>query len=506
MILILMLIFLLVGAFLAWGFGHNSKNGPRWISLIVLTLNVGLTLGYWLSHRYGGTRWMAEFDRPWIPIFGIRLHFAMDGLSLLLLLLTFFLGIFSVLCSWHEIQRRVGFFHFNLLLILAGITGVFMAMDLFLFYFFWELMLIPMYFLISLWGHERRVYASVKFFIFTQAGGLLMLLSILGLVVIHGRITGIWTFDYLQLIGTELGPRQAMFLLLGFFIAFAVKMPAVPLHTWLADAHTEAPTAGSVILAGLLLKTGAYGMVRFVVPLFPGAAQAFAPIAMALGVAGILYGAVLAFAQTDFKRLVAYTSISHMGFVLLGIFALNPLAFQGAVMQIICHGLSTGALFVIAGQVQERLNTRELAHMGGMWTQAPRISAFILFFALASLGLPGIGNFIGEFLILFGSYSISATLTAIAAIGLVVATIYSLSLLQRAVYGVPPAGMHVSDLSARETLILALAVIFLLGLGIYPRPVLDVSEPAMKGIYQNVRPGSTVPRPLFVGGGFHAGK
>ena len=263
--------------------------------------------------------------------FGIHFHLALDGLSLLLLMLTFLLGIMSVLASWTEIQEAVGFFHLNLLWVLAGIAGVFLAMDLFLFYFAWELMLVPMYFLIAIWGHERRVYAAAKFFLFTQLSGLLMLIAILALYFAHHTATGIFTFEYADLLGTPLSSHAALWIMLGFFVAFAVKLPMFPLHTWLPDAHTEAPTAGSVVLAGLLLKTGAYGMLRFVMPLFPAAAHAFAPVAMVLAVIGILYGAILAFAQTDLKRLVAYTSVSHLGFVLLGIFAWNKLALQGAV-------------------------------------------------------------------------------------------------------------------------------------------------------------------------------
>ncbi len=266
----------------------------------------------------------------------------------------------SVLVSWTEIQYQVGFFHFNLLWILAGIAGVFLAVDLFLFYFAWELMLIPMYFLIAIWGHEHRRYAAVKFFLFTQLSGLLMLIAILALYFAHHNATGVYTFEYGELLGTPLAPATEMWIMLGFFTAFAVKLPVVPLHTWLPDAHTEAPTAGSVILAGLLLKTGAYGMIRFVVPLFPHAAAPLRAGGHVLGVAGILYGAVLAFSQTDLKRLVACTSVSHLGFVLLGIFAWNSLALEGAVMTMIAHGISTGALFVIVGALQERIHTRDI--------------------------------------------------------------------------------------------------------------------------------------------------
>src|SRR4051794_40285681 len=315
-------------------------------------------MALWARAPIRESRWLYTWNQDWIPQLGIRFHLAMDGLSLALLLLTFFLGAISVLASWSEIQERAGFFYFNLLWVLAGITGVFLAVDLFLFYLFWELMLVPMYFLIGIWGHGRKTYAAIKFFLFTQVSGLMMLAAIVSLAVIHKQQSGAYSFDLESLLGMPLSIGTARLLMLGFFVAFAVKLPVVPLHTWLPDAHSEAPTAGSVILAGLLLKTGAYGLLRFVVPLFPGAANAFAPIALIVGVVGILYGAVLAFAQPDLKRLVAYTSVSHLGFVLVGIFSGSVLALEGAVLQMICHGLSTGALFMLAGSLQERLHTR----------------------------------------------------------------------------------------------------------------------------------------------------
>jgi NADH-quinone oxidoreductase subunit M len=279
-----------------------------------------------------------------------------------------------------------------------------------------------------------------------------------------------------------MAPGKAMWLMLGFFVAFAVKLPMVPLHTWLADAHTEAPTAGSVILAGLLLKTGAYGLLRFVVPLFPGAAREFAPIAMTLAVAGILYGAVLAFGQTDVKRLVAYTSISHLGFVLLGVFSWNELALQGAVVTMICHGISTGALFIIAGALQERMQTRELDRMGGLWATIPRLSGAGLFFALASLGLPGLGDFVGEFLVLVGAYRVSPVLTALAAAGVFAATLYALRLVQRVFHGPNTHGWVLADLDRRETVMLASMMALLLWLGLYPQPVLDTFSPSMNNL------------------------
>lgn len=487
MILVWLILVPLIAGVLAWAAVRWSAAAARWIALLAVLLDFALALSLWVRSAGAATNvWLDQVDWPWIPQFGIHFHLAVDGLSLLLLMLTFFLGTLSVLASWREISEGVGFFHLNLLWILAGIAGVFLSVDLFLFYFAWELMLVPMYFLIAIWGHENRVYAAVKFFIFTQLSGLLMLIAILALYFLHHRATGVYTFEYGQLLGTILPPGAEMWIMFGFFIAFAVKLPMVPFHTWLPDAHTEAPTAGSVILAGLLLKTGAYGMLRFVVPLFPRAAHTFAPVAMALGVAGILYGAILAFGQTDLKRLVAYTSVSHLGFVLVGIFAWNTLALQGAVMTMICHGISTGALFILVGALQERLHTREMDRMEGLWATMPRLSGAALFFALASLGLPGLGDFVGEFLVLLGVYPRSILLAVLAAIGVLGATFYALRLVQRAFHGPNTHGWQVRDLRPREGFTVAVLVVFLLWLGLYPRPVLDTFQPAMARLEQLV--------------------
>jgi NADH-quinone oxidoreductase subunit M len=475
MILLWLIVALLAGGILAWLAARWNALASRWISLAAICIDFVLVLTLWSRNFSVGlartNEWFEQVDWSWIPQFGIQFHLAMDGLSLLLVLLTLFLGIVSVLASWTEITKGVGFFHFNLLWILAGIIAVFLAIDLFLFYFAWELMLVPMYFLIAIWGHERRVYAATKFFLFTQLSGLLMLIAILALYFAHHRATGIYTFEYTELLGTPLSPLAAMWIMLGFFIAFAVKLPMVPLHTWLADAHTEAPTAGSVILAGLLLKTGAYGLIRFAVPLFPGAARAFAPVAMTLAVIGILYGAILAFAQTDLKRLVAYTSISHLGFVLLGIYAANTIALQGALMTMICHGISTGALFVVAGALQDRMHTREMGAMGGLWDTVPRLSGVALFFALASLGLPGLGDFIGEFLVLLGTYRVNVAMAAVAAGGVLAATFYALRLVQHAFQGPNTHNWQLPDLAIREGLMLGAMIALLLWLGLYPQPV-----------------------------------
>jgi NADH-quinone oxidoreductase subunit M len=483
MILPLFIIILMFGGVVAWIASGKNSMLARWISLAAVCVDLILAIFLWIENDYfpglSNSPWLAKYVIPWIPEFGISFNLALDGLSLLMLLLTFLLGIFAVLISWNEIQYRPGFFHFNLLWVLAGITGVFLTMDLFLFYFFWEVMLIPMYFLIAIWGHENRRYAAYKFFIFTQASGLLMFLAILGIYFVHGELTGTFTFDYFQLLGTTFSPGVERWLMLGFLAAFAVKLPVVPFHSWLPDAHSEAPTAGSVVLAGLLLKTGAYGLLRFIVPLFPNAAHEIATWAMLLGVVGILYGALLAFSQTDLKRLVAYTSVSHMGFVMLGVFSFNAWATQGVVMQIITHGISTGALFIIAGTIYERIHTRDIQQMGGFWRKMPFMGTVGLVFAMASLGLPGLGNFVAEFLILIGSWQATHKLTILAAIGLVAGTVYSLRIVQKVFYSKDESNRVLNDLSLREKLILVPLVIIIIWLGLYPQPVLNTVKPSI---------------------------
>ncbi len=502
MVLIFLIGIPLAASVVAWYAQKYGEIWPRWIALIALAID--LALGIYLlaagpalsitpALLPAETRWHAEVNAPWLPGIGIGFHVAADGLGLLLVLLTALLGIMAVASAWTEIRDRIGFFHFNLLWCLAGIIAVFLAMDLFLFYFFWELMLVPMYFLIAFWGHENRAYAAIKFFIFTQLSGLLMLAAILGLYFVHGKATGTYTFDYFQLLGTPVGRTAAAYLFSGFLIAFLVKLPAIPLHTWLPDAHTEAPTAGSVILAGLLLKTGAYGIFRFAIPLFPSISAAASEAMMILAVIGILYGAAMAFAQTDLKRLVAYTSVSHMGFVLLGLFAWNELALQGAMLQIICHGISTGALFMVVGALQERIKTREMARMGGLWAAAPRMGGITMLFALASLGLPGMGNFIGEFLVLFGTYRVSVPLTAAATAGLIFSTVYAVWMIQRAFFGENRQNWEIPDLDPRETVSLGILALLILWLGLYPQPVIMTAGQGFKNLAAAGRPYISIP-------------
>ena len=492
MLMLHLLIILFAGGALAWWSESLNPNAPRWISLAVLAIATIYLLSAvaaipaeqfsLVPTADNPQTWLMHYRAEWIPRFGISFQLAMDGLSLILVVLTLLLGMIAVVSSWSEIDQRRGFFQANLLWTLTGVIGVFLALDLFLFFLFWEVMLVPMYLLIAIWGHEQRGYASMKFFIFTQFSGLLMLFSIMVLVQLNQSITGHYSFSYFDLLGTQLESDIALWVMLGFFIAFTVKLPAFPFHTWLPDAHTQAPTAGSVILAGILLKTGAYGLLRFAIPLFPEASMDFAPVAMAMGAIGVVYGAFLAFGQSDFKRLVAYSSVSHMGFVLLGLYAWNSLAVQGAVMQMVAHGVSTAALFMMAGALQQRLHTRDMDRMGGLWQNMPRMGACAMFFALASLGLPGLGNFVAEFLVLVGLFQVSPMFTLIAALGLITAAVYSLAMMQRTFQGKPDEQRQLEDFGGREMAAMATMIVALVWLGLHPQPVLDLAQPVLDSL------------------------
>lgn len=492
MALLNLILILLAGGALAWVAERFGPDWPRRVSLLVVLLALAyflLVIGGIPLENFSLTpvasdvsTWLISYRADWIPRFGISIELAMDGLSLVLVLLTLVLGAIAIVASWTEIDHHPGFFQANILWTLTGVLGVFLALDLFLFFLFWEVMLVPMYLLIAIWGHEHKAYASMKFFLFTQVSGLLMLFSILVLVKLHHDATGSYSFSYFDLLDTPISAAASSWIMLGFFIAFLVKLPGFPVHTWLPDAHTQAPTAGSVILAGILLKTGAYGLLRFTLPLFPEAVPGIAPYAMILGAIGVIYGAVLAFAQTDFKRLVAYSSVSHMGFVLLGIFAWNTLAVQGAIMQMVAHGLSTAALFMIAGALQQRLHTRDMRQMGGLWHNVPRMGAVALFFAVASLGLPGLGNFVAEFLVLVGLFMVNPWLTAVTALGLITAAVYALIMIQNTFQGEPVEGRTIPDFGWLEMSAMAVMMIGLVWTGLHPQPILDLVQPVVDSL------------------------
>ena len=496
MILLAYILIPAAAAPLAWLLGRARPSLARWTAVVATAAPLALVVGDWIAHAHqlgvrtdlmrlpgpAGPAWLHTLHAEWIPQLHISFFLAEDGLSLILLVLTFGLGLLAVLSSWRGVHERVGFFHFMVLWTIAGLAGVFLAVDLFLFYFFFEMMLVPMYFIIAVWGYERRIYAAIKFFIFTQVSGLLMLIAILALYFRGG------TFDLTELLARGVGNGAPIWVMLGFFAAFAVKLPAFPVHSWLPDAHTEAPTAGSVILAGVLIKVGAYGFLRFLVPLFPHFAldSPFRTVALALAVTGIIYGAVLAYAQRDLKRLVAYTSVSHMGFVLLGVFAWTPLALTGVVLEIVCHAFSTGALFMLVGGLQERIHTRDMERMGGLWGVAPRMGGTTLFFALASLGLPGLGNFVAEFLILSGTWQVSKWAATLGAIGLVFATVYALWMMQRAFHGPETHGWSFHDLVPREIGMFAAMIAVLVALGFYPQPVITTARQSLTYLQEQV--------------------
>ncbi|HEX2976449.1 MAG TPA: NADH-quinone oxidoreductase subunit M [Bacteroidales bacterium] len=487
MILLWFILVLIVAGVAAWLAARWSESAPGIIAVTSIIIDTVLLLFPLFSSTGSGSGSpVIEYNAHWIPEFGVSLHFMMDGLSLLMLILTLFLGLISVIISWKEVKERTGFFHFNLMWILAGISGVFLSRDLFLFYFFWEMMLVPMYFLIGIWGHENKIYASYKFFIYTQSGGLLMFLAILTLYFINAGQTGVYSFDYDHLLGTVMPLSAGFVIMAGFLAAFLIKLPVVPFHNWLPDAHTEAPTAGSVILAGLMLKTGAYGLIRFVLPFFPEQSVLFAPFGMALGVTGILYGAKLAFAQTDFKRLVAYTSVSHMGFIMLGVYSFNMLALQGVVVQIIAHAISTGALFILVGQLQERIHTRDLNKMGGLWSQVPVMGSMGLVFSLASLGLPGFGNFVAEFLTLLGAFKANVLMSVLASLGLIASMVYSLRIMQKVFYGKETVKWNIPDFNLREKLIYGVLIASIFYLGLFPGKILDTSESSIDIILKSM--------------------
>ncbi|MGH9741134.1 MAG: complex I subunit 4 family protein [Candidatus Acidiferrum sp.] len=398
----------------------------------------------------------------------INYHLGADGISLFLVILTTFLTVVSILCSWKSVEKRVKEFFIMLLLLEVGVVGVFLSLDLFLFFLFWEVMLIPMYFLIGIWGHERRIYAAVKFVLYTMAGSILMLVGILWLYNVTGTFDLPTIQNALQSGTLVLAPRAETLLFLAFFLAFAIKVPLFPFHTWLPDAHVEAPTAGSVMLAGVLLKMGTYGMIRFCLPLFPEASRKFASAIAVLAIIGIIYGALVAMVQPNLKKLVAYSSVSHLGFVVLGIFAFHAISMQGAVFQMLAHGISTGGLFLLVGMLYDRRHTFEISQFGGLATPMPRLAAFFLFVALSSLGLPMLNGFVGEFLILLGTYQVHWGWAAWAALGVILSACYLLWSYQRVFFGEVTVEKNkaLPDVSWRERVILATMAVIILWMGI----------------------------------------
>ena len=424
----------------------------------------------------------------WIPDFGVAYHVGVDGISLFLVLLTTLLSPLVVLSTWSSVTERVKEYLICFLVLETGMIGAFVAVDLFLFYVFWEVMLIPMYFLIGVWGGERRVYAALKFLLYTLAGSLLMLVAILYLAALHDAQVGRPSFDLLHLAALDLPAHVQCWLFAAFGLSFAIKVPLFPFHTWLPDAHVEAPTGGSVILAAVLLKMGTYGFLRFALPLFPDAALAAAPLVMTLSVIGIVYGALVAMVQPDLKKLVAYSSVSHLGFVMLGVFAFNTQGAQGALYQMLGHGLSTGALFLLVGVVYERRHTRLIGEYGGLWKRMPVFAAVFLVTLLSSIGLPGLNGFVGEFLILLGAFAANRWAGGAALAGVVLGAVYMLRMYQRVMFGplTNPANAALPDLSRREVTIFAPLVGLMLLMGVYPQPFLSRMAPSVEATLTRV--------------------
>jgi NADH-quinone oxidoreductase subunit M len=455
---------------------------------------VPLALSLWVLARFTPVPDFQFTHRlAWIPAWGASYRVAVDGVSLFLVLLTTVLTPVVVLASWGDVHRRVKEFFVFLLVLETGMLGTFLATDLLLFYVFWEIMLVPMYFLIGVWGGPRRIYAAVKFVLFTLVGSLLMLVAILYCAWRVRAETGALGFGYEQFLGLHFTLREQLFLFAAFALAFAIKVPLFPLHTWLPDAHVEAPTGGSVILAGVLLKMGTYGFLRFALPLFPAAVGLAAPWLVAAAVVGVVYGALVATVQPDLKKLVAYSSVSHLGFVVLGIFALTPVAAAGSLYQMLNHGLSTGALFLLVGMIYERRHTRQIAAFGGLWGVMPRFSVCLLLAMLASVGLPGLNGFVGEFLILCGSFGTWPWPTVVATSGVVLGALYLLWMYQRVVFGpvVHAENRALADLSRRELAVLVPVLALCLAMGLFPTPFLARMQPSLDRILARVAHAST---------------
>jgi len=461
----------------------QSEERAIWNSAFVFSL-IPLALSFYVlaefNPKVADYQFVEQYD--WIPTFGISYHLGIDGISLFLVLLTTILITLSLLYSGGgDIEERPRESCFFMLVLESGLLGTLLAVDLFLFYMFWELMLIPMYFLIGIWGHGRKIYAAIKFVLFTMVGSLLMLVAILYLVYAARVHFGRTSFDLPLLYQVPLTTTEARWLFAGFALAFAIKVPMWPVHTWLPDAHTNAPTAGSVILAGVMLKMGTYGFLRFAIPLFPQVAIEAIPLFMALAVIGILYGALVAMMQPDLKRLIAYSSVSHLGFVMLGIFALNPEGIDGAIYQMLNHGISTGGLFLLVGMLYMRRHTREISEFGGLWRSVPVYAAIFMVVMLSSIGLPGLNGFVGEFLIMLGGFLRMRPAIAIAVLGVILEALYMLWTYERVMFGPITKAVNetIRDLTAREIAVMVPIIALMLFMGLYPRPLISRIEPSV---------------------------
>jgi NADH-quinone oxidoreductase subunit M len=483
----------LVGAVLALAAGgrgdrHDREPLVRAIALGVSLVTFVVSLLLWIRFNPSSADYQFVEQHPWLPMFGIQYYIGVDGISLFLIILTTFLTPLALLSSWESVHKSVKVFSFFVLALETAMLGVFVSIDLFLFYVFWDAMLIPMYFLIGIWGYERRIYAAVKFILYTMAGSVLMLIAIIGLAYAHAEAKGSPSFNLLDLYGLQLTPQLESWFFLAFTLAFAIKVPLFPFHTWLPDAHVEAPTAGSVILAGVLLKMGTYGLLRFAFPLFPQAAVGFTPVLALLAVAGIVYGALVAMVQPDMKKLVAYSSVSHLGFVVLGLCAMNTQGVQGSLYQMLNHGVSTGGLFMLVGMLSDRRHTRLISEFGGLKAVAPRLVAAFLVITLSSIALPGLNGFVGEFLILVGAFRRMPTLAAIAATGVILSAVYMLWMFQRVNYGpvTNEKNRSMRDLTPREWALVVPTIAMAVVMGVAPAMFLRPMAPSVSKVIDRV--------------------
>ncbi len=479
----------LAGAFVLLFINRVFTETIKKVAFLVSLLNLLVSLYIYFNFDSHFSGMQFEINLPWIESLGISYHMGIDGISLFLVLLTTFLTCIAVLSSWAAIAEKVKGYMISMLFLETGMIGVFVSLDLVLFYVFWEAMLVPMYFLIGIWGGPRKIYATIKFVLFTMFGSLLMLVAILVLYFISYYHTGLYTFDLLQVLKAPVPPGAQLWLFLAFALAFAIKVPLFPFHTWLPDAHVEAPTAGSVLLAGVLLKMGTYGFLRFCLPLFPNAFFDFVPLFSILALIGIIYGAMVAMMQKDVKSLVAYSSVSHLGFVMLGLFALNIQSVEGGILQMVNHGLSTGALFLLVGMIYERRHTRMISDFGGLARQIPKFSAFFMIVTLSSIGLPGTNGFVGEFLIILGTFKSNSLYAVLGITGVVLAAIYMLWMYQRMMFGKldKPENKRLLDLNLREKVILVPVILLIFWIGIYPKAFLSRMEPSVESVLEQAK-------------------